>query len=458
MPPRGKSLDEMTSSRSKPHRCCPCRASRVRIEYAAEQGAPNNTKPHKSTYGRKRMGRRNLLLFGAVLAIVASPAAAQVKIGVLSDMNSLYADITGKGTGAAARMAVEDFGPVLGKPVEIVTADHQNKADVAVNIARNWYDNEGVDMITDGGSSAVALAVEEISRQKQKLVLFNGPASSDITGKNCSPYAAHWNYDTYALSHVTGSAIVKSGGKSWFFIGADYAFGHALERDTAEVVEAEGGKVLGAVYAPINTSDFSSFLLQAQASKSEIVGLANAGGDATNAIKQGAEFGITRGGQKFAALLMFITDVHALGLKTAQGLQFTTAFYWDQNDETRAFSQRFIKEIGHMPTMVQAGVYSATLHYLKAVKALGSKDPLKVMEKMRETPINDFMTHNGQLRIDGRVLRDMYLVQVKKPEESKGPWDYATIVQTVPGDKAYRPLDKGGCPLVDAAKNVSQAK
>lgn len=398
------------------------------------------------------MRRRTLLLLAALLASAAAPASAQVKIGVLSDMNSLYADITGKGTGAAARMAAEDFGPVLGKPVEIVTADHENKADVAVNIVRNWYDNEGVDMVTDGGSSAVALAVEEVSRQKHKLVLFNGPASSDITGKNCSAYAAHWNYDTYALSHVTGSAVVKAGGKSWFFIGADYAFGHALERDTAQVVESEGGKVLGAVYAPINTSDFSSFLLQAQASKADIVGLANAGGDTTNSIKQGSEFGITRGGQKFAALLMFITDVNALGLKAAQGLQFTTAFYWDQNDETRAFSQRFIKEVGHMPTMVQAGVYSATMHYLKAIKALGNKDPLAVMAKMREMPINDFMTHNGRLRIDGRVVRDMYLVEVKKPEESKGPWDYLKIVNTVPGDKAYRPLDAGGCPLVDAAK------
>jgi len=398
------------------------------------------------------MRRRTLLLLAALLASAAAPAAAQVKIGVLSDMNSLYADITGKGTGVAARMAAEDFGPVLGKPVEIVTADHQNKADVAVNIVRNWYDNDGVDMVTDGGSSAVALAVEDVSRQKQKLVLFNGPASSDITGKNCSAYAAHWNYDTYALSHVTGSAVVKSGGKSWFFIGADYAFGHALERDTAQVVEAEGGKVLGAVYAPINTSDFSSFLLQAQASKADIVGLANAGGDTTNSIKQGSEYGITRGGQKFAALLMFITDVNSLGLKAAQGLQFTTAFYWDQNAETRAFSERFIKQVGHMPTMVQAGVYSATMHYLKAIKALGNKDPLAVMAKMREMPINDFMTHNGRLRIDGRVVRDMYLVEVKKPEESKKPWDYLKIINTVPGDKAYRPLDAGGCPLVEAAK------
>src|ERR1700759_3350002 len=400
----------------------------------------------------KRMGWSRLALFAATLSLAAAPAAAQVKIGVLSDMNSLYADITGKGTGAAARMAAEDFGPVLGKPVEIVTADHQNKADVAVNIVRNWYDNEGVDMVTDGGSSAVALAVEEVSRQKQKLVLFNGPASSDITGKNCSPYAAHWNYDTYALSHVTGSAIVKSGGKSWFFLAADYAFGRALQRDTAEVVEAEGGKVLGSVYAPINTADFSSFLLQAQASKSEIIGLANAGGDATNAIKQGAEFGILKGGQKFAALLFFITDVHAMGLQAAQGLQFTTAFYWDQNDETRKFSQRFIKDVGHMPTMVQAGVYSATMRYLKAVKALNSKEPLKVMEKMREMPINDFMTHDGKLRIDGPVLRDMYLVEAKKPEESKASWGYLKIVQTVPGEQAYRPLDKGNCPLVEAAK------
>jgi branched-chain amino acid transport system substrate-binding protein len=390
------------------------------------------------------------------LAAGTVPAAAQVntgvKIGVLSDMNSLYADITGKGTGVAARMAAEDFGPVLGKPVEIVTADHQNKSDVASGIARVWYDTEGVDMITDGGSSAVALAVEDVSRQKQKLVLFSGPASSDITGKNCSPYAAHWTYDTYALSTVTGSAVVKAGGKSWFFLGADYAFGHALERDTAAVVEKDGGKVVGSVYAPLNTADFSSFLLQAQASKADIIGLANAGGDTTNAIKQGGEFGITKGGQKFAALLMFITDVHALGLRAAQGLEFTTAFYWDKDDQTRAFANRFVKQVGHMPTMVQAGVYSATMHYLKAVKALGNKDPLKVMEKMREMPINDFMTHDGKLRIDGRVLRDMYLVEVKKPEESKAPWDYLKIVETVPGDRAYRPLGDGGCSLVTAAK------
>ena len=394
----------------------------------------------------------NLALALMTLAAGAAPAAAQenagVKIGVLSDMNSLYADITGKGTGVAARMAAEDFGPVLGKPVEIVAADHQNKSDVASNIARVWYDTEGVDMITDGGSSAVALAVEEVSRQKQKLVLFSGPASSDITGKYCSPYAAHWTYDTYALSTVTGSAVVKAGGKSWFFLGADYAFGHALERDTAAVVEKDGGKVVGAVYAPLNTADFSSFLLQAQASKADVIGLANAGGDTTTAIKQGTEFGLTKGGQKFAALLMFITDVHALGLGAAQGLEFTTAFYWDKDDATRAFANRFFKQVGHMPTMVLAGVYSATMHYLKAVKALGNKDPLKVMEKMRETPINDFMTHDGKLRIDGRVLRDMYLVEVKKPAESNGPWDYYKILETIPAAKLFQPLGDSDCPLV----------
>ncbi|MBV9566040.1 MAG: ABC transporter substrate-binding protein [Bradyrhizobium sp.] len=390
-------------------------------------------------------------LLAATLALLlpaAASAQGPVKIGVLSDMSSLYADITGEGTVAAARMAAEDFGPVLGKPVEVVFADHQNKADVGATIVRRWYDEEGVDMVTDGGSSAVALAVEEMSRQKQKLVLFSGPASSDITGKNCSPYAAHWTYDTYALSHVTGTAVVRSGGKSWFFIGADYAFGRALQRDTSQVVEAEGGKVLGTVYAPLNTPDFSSFLLQAQASKAEVIGLANAGGDATNAIKQGAEFGILKGGQKFAALLFFISDVHAMGLKAAQGLQFTEAFYWDQTPETRAFAERFRKKIGRMPGMVQAGVYSATLHYLKAVKELGSKDPLKVMEKMRETPINDFMTTNGKLRIDGRVERDMYLLEVKTPEESKYDWDYVKVVAKVPGDKAYRPMSDGGCPLV----------
>ena len=389
-----------------------------------------------------------LTAFGAS----AEDAQGPVKIGVLTDMAGLYADIVGPGAVAAAEMAVEDMGPVLGQPVQIVTGDHQNKADVGSTIVRGWYDADGVDTVVEGGSSAVALAVEEVSREKHKLVLFTGPASSDITGPKCSAYAAHWVYDTYALAHVTGAAIVKSGGSSWFFLGADYAFGHALERDTAAVVEAAGGKVLGAVYAPINTADFSSFLLQAQGSKAKIIGLANAGGDTINSIKQGAEFGIVEGGQKFAALLMFISDVHSLGLKTAQGLEFTSAFYWDINDETRAFSKRFFAKLQRMPTMAQAGVYSATQHYLKAIKAIGSKDPDKVMAQMRATPINDFMTKNGTLRIDGRVVRDMYLFEVKKPEESKYPWDYLKLVETMPGDQAFRPLDQGGCPLVKKAE------
>ncbi len=402
------------------------------------------------------MHLRSLLAAGLVLmlptlAAQADTASGPVKIGVLTDMNSLYADITDGGAVAAAEFAAEDAGPILGQPVQIISGDHQNKADIGSAIVRAWYDTQGVDMVTEGGSSAVALAVEDVSREKHKLVLFAGPASSDITGKNCSPYAAHWVYDTYALAHVTGSAVVKSGGNTWFFITADYAFGHALQRDTAAVVEAAGGKVLGSVNVPLNTADFSSYLLQAQSSKAKIIGLANAGGDTINSIKQGAEFGIVEGGQKFAALLMFITDVNSLGLKAAQGLQFTTAFYWDKDAATRAFAQRFFARIHRMPTMVQAGVYSAVSHYLKAVKALGSKDPDKVMAKMRELPINDFMTKNGKLRIDGRVIRDMYLVKVKAPAESKYPWDYLKIVETVPGDKAFRPLDQGGCPLVKKA-------
>ncbi|HUJ99468.1 MAG TPA: ABC transporter substrate-binding protein [Stellaceae bacterium] len=381
-------------------------------------------------------------------AASASAAGAPVKIGVLTDMSSLYSAISGPGSVVAAEMAADDAGPVLGQKVQIISADHQNKPDVGSAIARKWYDEEGVDVITDLPTSSVALAVEDVSREKHKLALITGAADSDITGPKCSPYAAHWLYDTYSLAHVTGSAVVKSGGKTWFFITADYAFGHALERDTAAVIEAEGGKVLGNVNAPLNTQDFSSFLLQAQASKAQIIGLANAGGDTVNSIKQGAEFGITQGGQKFAALLVFITDVHSLGLPVAQGLQLTSPFYWNMNDATRAWSKRFEAKAGHPPTFDQAGVYGAVAHYLKAVKAIGTKEPLKVMAEMRKLPINDFMTHDGKLRIDGRVLRDMYLFQVKTPAESKEPWDYYKLVETVPGDKAFRPLDAGGCPLV----------
>jgi branched-chain amino acid transport system substrate-binding protein len=393
---------------------------------------------------------------GAVVLFAGSaavqPTAAQVKIGVLNDMSSLYADIGGKGSVESAKMAAEDAGSVLGQPVQVVSADHQNKPDVGSSIARQWYDTDGVDVITDVPTSSVGLAVNEVSRDKQKLALFVGPATSDLTGPKCSPYAASWVYDTYALAHVTGSAVVKAGGDSWFFVTADYAFGHALERDTAEVVKANGGKVLGDVKVPLSSPDFSSFLLQAQSSKAKIIGLANAGGDTINSIKQGAEFGIVEGGQKFAALLFFLTDAHSLGLKTAQGLQLTAPFYWDMNDETRAFSKRFAARVGHPPTFTQAGVYSAMHAYLEAIKAIGTKEPLKVMEQLRSQPINDFMTKNGKLRIDGRLVRDMYLFEVKKPAESKGPWDYYKLIQTVPGDQAYRPLDAGGCPLVQKAE------
>lgn len=384
--------------------------------------------------------------------LVAGADEAPVKIGVLTDMSSLYRDIGGPGSVVAAQMAIDDFGgKVLGKPIQLVSADHQNKPDVGSAIARKWYSEDGVDVITDVPTSSVALSVENVSRKLHRLVLFTGAGSSDITGPNCSPYAAHWVYDTYALAHGTGSAIVKRGGKNWYFITADYEFGHALERDTAAVVQASGGKVLGQSLVPLNTADFSTYLLAAQSSQAQIIGLANAGQDTINAIKQAAEFGITRGKQKLAGLLIFITDVHSLGLRIAQGLELTSAFYWDQNDQTRAWSRRFFAKVGHMPTMSQAGVYSAIHHYLEAVQALGSKDPDKVMAKMRATPINDFMTHNGKLRIDGRVLRDLYLFEVKSPAESKGPWDYYKELRTIPANEAFRPLDQGGCPLVKQA-------
>jgi branched-chain amino acid transport system substrate-binding protein len=391
------------------------------------------------------------LAAAALVALGAASAGAQsgpVKIGVLNDMSGLYSDVGGKGSVAAAEMAAEDAGQVLGQKVVVISGDHQNKPDVGSSIARQWYDQDGVDVITDVPTSSVALAVNEVSREKKKIALFTGPASSDLTGPKCSPYSADWVYDTYSLAHVTGSAVVKSGGNTWFFITADYAFGHALERDTGDVVKAAGGTVVGDVMVPLNTADFSSYLLQAQTSRAKIIGLANAGGDTINSIKQGAEFGIVEGGQKFAALLVFISDVNSIGLKVAQGLQLTSPFYWDMNDETRAFSKRFAEKVGHPPTFDQAGVYSAIAHYLKAVKTIGSKDPDKVMAQMRATPINDFMTKDGKLRIDGRVVRDMYLFEVKKPSESKAPWDYYKLIQTVPGDEAYRPLDKGDCPLV----------
>lgn len=394
------------------------------------------------------------LTAGFALAAMIGPANAQtisddvVKIGVLTDMSSLYADATGKGSVAAVEMAVADYGgKVRGKPVEVVYADHQNKPDVGVAIARNWYDNEKVDAIFDVPTSSVALPISALTREKNKININSGGGSSDITGKDCSPNTVHWTYDTYALSHVAGKAMVKRGDDTWFFVTADYAFGQALERDAANVVKENGGKVLGEVRHPLNTSDFSSFLLQAQSSKAKVVALANAGGDTTNALKQAAEFGITPA-QKMIALLMEITDVHSLGIRATQGLMVTDAFYWDMNDETRAFSKRFYAKVGHMPTMIQAGLYSATMHYLKAIEATGTDEAQKVMAQMRATPINDFFAKNGHIRIDGRMVHDMYLFQVKKPEESKGEWDLYKLITTVPGDEAFRPLDKGGCPLV----------
>jgi branched-chain amino acid transport system substrate-binding protein len=396
------------------------------------------------------------LVVMAVVALVApAPTQAEVsdgvvKIGVLTDMSSLYADLSGQGSVIAARMAVEDFGAAKkGMKVEIVSADHQNKADVGSGIARQWLDSDKVDVIVDTPNSAVALAVNQIVKEKGKAFLVSGAASSDLTGKACSPNTVHWTYDTWALANGTGSAIVKTGGDTWFFITADYAFGHALERDTEAVVVKNGGKVLGKVRHPLNTADFSSFLLQAQSSKAKIIGLANAGGDTTNTIKQAAEFGIVKGGQSLAGLLVFITDVHALGLPTAQGLIMTEAFYWDANDKTRAFAKRFAElDRGIHPTMVHAGVYAATLHYLKAVEALKNDDGTKVIAKMKEMPTDDPLFGKGTIRADGRKLHPMYLFEVKKPAESKGPWDYYKLVSTIPADQAFTPLAESKCALL----------
>jgi len=393
-------------------------------------------------------------LAGVACAAWGGAASAQisddvVKIGVLTDMSSLYADATGKGSLAAVQMAVADYGgKVKGKPVEVISADHQNKPDIGVAIARNWYDTDQVDAIFDVPTSSVVLPISALTRQKNKIHINSGGGSSDITGVACSPNTVHWTYDTYALSNVAGRAMVKRGQNTWFFVTADYAFGMALERDAANIVKETGGKVLGDVRHPLNSSDFSSFLLQAQASKAKVIALANAGGDTTNALKQSSEFGITKSGQKLIALLMQITDAHALGAKETQGLIVTDAFYWDMNDETRAFSKRFNEKVGHMPTMIQAGLYSATMHYLKAIEAVGTDEAPKVMAQMRAMPINDFFAKNGKIRIDGRMVHDMYLFEVKKPEESKGEWDLYKLLATVPGDEAFRPLDKGGCPLV----------
>ena len=392
----------------------------------------------------------------AAVALFGTAAQAEdinVKLGVLNDMSSLYADIGGRGSVTAAKLAVEDFNPAAhGMKVEIISGDHQNKPDVGVNIARQWIDNDKVDVIADTPNSGVALAVNNIVREKNAILLNSGAATADLTGKACTPNTISFTYDTYMLANGTGKALTKAGGDSWFFLTADYAFGHALERDTSSVVIANGGKVLGSVKHPLNTSDFSSFLLQAQASKAKVVGLANAGGDTTNAIKQASEFGIVAGGQRLAALLLFISDVHALGLKTAQGLTFTESFYWDLNDQTRAWSKRLMKlsPKGTMPSMDSAGVYAGVLHYLKALEALGGNphDGAKVVAKMKEIPTDDPLFGKGPLRIDGRRIIPAYLFEVKKPEESKYPWDYYKLIATISPEDAAKPLEASECPLV----------
>jgi branched-chain amino acid transport system substrate-binding protein len=389
------------------------------------------------------------VLFGGAAHGADPVSDGVIKIGLLLDMSSLYADITGTGSETAAKMAVEDFGgKVLDKPIEVIAADHQNKPDIAAAKAREWFDAEHVDALMDVAASGPALAVQEVAKEKNRIAVYNGPGSVRLTNEACGPQSIHYAYDTYALAHTVGKAIVKNGGDTWFFLTADYSFGTDLQKDTTAVVTANGGKVLGAVRHPLNTADFSSFLLRAQASKAKVVGLANAGGDTTNAIKQAAEFGLVAGGQKLAGLLVYINDVHALGLKTAAGMMLSEAFYWNLDDETRAWSRRFFEKTKKMPNMSQAGVYSATMHYLEAVKAAGTDETNAVMAAMRKAPIHDFFAKNGRIREDGRMVHDMYLFEVKKPEESKGPWDFYKVVATVPGDEAFQPLEKSRCKLV----------
>jgi len=387
----------------------------------------------------------------AALMTTAAQAQTSVKIGVLTDMAGLYADDTGAGSVAAAKLAVQDFNPEAhGMKVELITADHQNKPDIGSNIARQWFDADHVDAIVDVPTSSVALAVSDVARDKNKVLLVSGAASSDLTGSKCSPNTVHWTYDTWMLANSTGKSIVKTGGDTWFFLTSDYAFGHALERDTTAVVLANGGKVLGSVAHPLNTQDFSSFLLQAQASKAKIIGLANAGGDTINAIKQGSEFGITAGGQHFAGLLIFIADVNALGLKAAQGLVLTETFYWDMNAGTRAWTKRWqVERPEKFPNMNQAGVYAAIMHYLKAVTALKSAaDGKAVVAKMKELPTDDPLFGKGMVRIDGRTIHPAYLFEVKSPEESKYPGDVYKLRVTIPAEEAFRPLKDGNCPMV----------
>jgi branched-chain amino acid transport system substrate-binding protein len=390
----------------------------------------------------------------AALATLSAGAQAQisggvVKIGVLTDLSGTYSDLAGSGAVLATKMAVEDF-IAKEKPnfkIEVVSADHQNKADIASNKAREWFEREGVDTATELVTTSVALAVMKVAKEKDRIALMSGPASTPITNEQCNDVTVHYTYDTYALANGTAKAVTRQGGRTWFFLTADYAFGQALEKDASAVVTANGGKVLGSVRHPFPGSDFSSFLLKAQSSGAQVIGLANAGADTTNAIKQAAEFGITPT-QSLAGLLMFITDIHSLGLRTTQGMYLTEGFYWDLNDETRAWSKRFFSVQKKMPTMVQAGQYSSVYHYLNAVKAAGTDDTKKVMAQMKKMPINDFFAKNGKIREDGRMVHDMYLMQVKKPSESKYPWDYYNVRQTIPAAEAFQPLSQSRCPLV----------
>jgi branched-chain amino acid transport system substrate-binding protein len=398
---------------------------------------------------------RNFVIVGAALAALwHSTALAQdtidIKVGVLNDRSGTYADLSGPGSDIAAQMAIDDFGAAQkGINVEIVGADHQNKADIASSIARRWFDQDGVDIIMDLPTSSAAFAVSDLGRQNNKLVIVTGGGSSDLTGAKCAPSTFHWAYDTWSLAHGTGSALVEQGLDTWYFLTADYAFGHSLERDTSAIVTEAGGTVLGAIRHPFPGQDFSSFLLQAQSSGAKVIGLANAGADTINSIKQASEFGITQSGQTLAGLLIFISDVHALGLQSAQGLVLTESFYWDHNDETRAWSRRFAERFGGtMPTMSHAGMYSAMMHYLKAVDATRSKDTATIVAKMKEMPTQDVVFGAGRLREDGRKIHDMYLFRVKTPQQSSGPWDYYETVATIPAEEAFRPIEDGGCPLL----------
>jgi branched-chain amino acid transport system substrate-binding protein len=400
-----------------------------------------------------------LNVLGSALLALILPVAAQaqisgdvVRIGVLTDMAGVTADITGKGSLVAAEMAVREIdGTVLGKPVEVVSADHQHKADVGTAIARRWFDVEGVDTIVDVPNSGVALAIQALARDKKRVVLYSGAGTTALTNEQCSPFGFHWTYDTYAVSRGTASAVVKNGGTSWFFLASDYAFGHQLQNDATRVIAAAGGKVLGAARHPLNTSDFSSFLLSAQASGAKVVGLANAGNDTVNAMRQAGEFGLVQGGQSLAALILFLQDVHALGLKDAQGTYLTTSSYWDMNDATRAWSKQFMAKTGMMPSMLHAGVYGAVRHYLKAVARAGTDDAEQVAAAMRIIPIEDVFSENARIREDGRITRTMYLVRVKKPSDSKYPWDYFEVLRSIPPEETVWPLSASKCPLVSSA-------